>query len=52
MNYSQNWTVVDNLEMATKHNFSLYFRLGIIQNTWKDADIDLSQWDKHKAKQK
>lgn len=52
MNYSQNWTVVDNLEMATKHNFSLYFRLGIIQNTWKDADIDVSQWDKHKAKQK
>jgi hypothetical protein len=52
INYSPNWLVADNLGIATKHNFSAYFRLGIIKNVWKDSRINLSQWDKHKLKRK
>jgi hypothetical protein len=52
INYNRNWTVADNLGIATKHNFSIYFRLGIVKNVWKDSNINLSQWDKHKLKRR
>lgn len=48
INYSRNWTVADNLEIATKHNLTAYFRLGIIKNVWHDPDLNSSQWDRHK----
>ena len=50
INYNYNWLGTDNLGIATKHNFSIYVRLGIIKNVWKNTDSSLSQWDKHKRK--
>lgn len=42
INYSTNWITADQLGIATKHNFSIYFRLGIVKNVWNDSDINLS----------
>lgn len=52
INYSRNWVIMDNLGLETKHNISIYFRLGIMRNVWRDSNTNLSQWDKHKLNRK
>jgi len=53
VNYNFNWLESDDLGISTKHNFSLYFRLGIPKNVWKETDdIYQSQYDRKKLKKK
>ena len=52
-NYNFNWFESDKLGISTKHNFSLYFRLGIPKNVWRETDdIYQSQYDRRKLKKK
>lgn len=51
INYNFNWLESDNLGISTKHNISIYFRLGIPRNVWKETDdIYQSQYDRRELK--
>lgn len=51
INYNFSWLESDGLGVSTKHNLSLYFRLGIPKNVWRETDdIYQSQYDRRKLK--
>lgn len=53
LSYNFNLLEEDNLNLATKHNFSLYYRLGMNKNVWKhDSSNCISQYDKRLARRR